>query len=47
MKPEMADLWITAWDAEASRQGLALSGLAYWQAAGRWIGKNRAVTRKP
>ncbi len=41
MQAEMADIWITAWAAEASRQGLQPSGLAYWQAAGRWIGKHR------
>ena len=41
MAPELADLWITAWDAEASRQRLEPSGMAYWQAAGRWIGRKR------
>jgi hypothetical protein len=46
MDPAMADLWITAWEAEASKQGLMPSGLQYWQAAGRWIGKNRTPPRE-
>jgi hypothetical protein len=34
--PQRAEAWITAWEAEAARQGMESDG-AYWDAGWEWI----------
>jgi hypothetical protein len=46
LEPEMADLWCTAWEAEAKRQGRARDG-DYWDAGTLWIDAQCAARKRP
>lgn len=41
-----ADAWITAWEAQATRDGLE-PGSAYWDAAWEWIAAEREHRARP
>ncbi|HET9754960.1 MAG TPA: hypothetical protein VFP66_00535 [Candidatus Limnocylindrales bacterium] len=46
VRPEMADAWIAAWEAQAAEDGLQ-RGNAYWEAGWTWIAEKRRTRRLP
>lgn len=46
LDPEAADLWCSAWEDEAKRQGRAQDG-DYWDAGTLWIEAQCAARKRP
>ena len=46
MEPEMAEQWCDAWEAEATRRGLARNS-DYWDAGKLWIDAQCAARKAP
>ena len=44
--PETADAWISAWEAQAARDGVE-RGAAYWDASWEWIAEQRQSRVRP
>jgi hypothetical protein len=44
---DVAEQWLTAWDAQAAERGLTSREAAYWEAAWTWTSAERRLRRIP